>query len=91
MNTNSNDVIPPKWALCFLRSICPDHLYEEIEGDFIQKYKRDVKKFEERQARQKFCWSTLLFFRPSAKLSMGWRVLFLLEIVDYEGISTINF
>src|SRR5688572_9486242 len=51
-------------TLWFIRLICPQHLYEEIEGDLIQKYKRDVKKFGERRARQKFGWNTLRFFRP---------------------------
>ncbi len=31
----------------FLQWICPDHLYEEIEGDLIQKFNRDVKSFGE--------------------------------------------
>jgi len=29
-------------AFRFLRWICPTHLLEEIEGDLIQKYNRDI-------------------------------------------------
>jgi hypothetical protein len=31
------------WIFWFLGVFCPDHLHEEIEGDLIQKYNRDVK------------------------------------------------
>ena len=29
-------------ALWFIRFICPKHLLEEIEGDLIQKFRREV-------------------------------------------------
>jgi putative ABC transport system permease protein len=47
-----------------LRWFCPDHLYEEIEGDLIQKFEKDVKSFGERKARRKLWWNTIRFFRP---------------------------
>ncbi len=28
----------PKWAERFLRAICPDEFYEEIEGDRIEQF-----------------------------------------------------
>jgi putative ABC transport system permease protein len=30
-------------SLKLLKWFCPDHLYEEIEGDLIQKFNRDLK------------------------------------------------
>jgi hypothetical protein len=33
---------------CFLRWFCPGHLYEEIEGDLIQRFIRDAREFVER-------------------------------------------
>ncbi len=36
---------PSTWMLKFLQWFCPNHLYEEIEGDLIQKFNRDVKNF----------------------------------------------
>ncbi|MEJ0055263.1 MAG: permease prefix domain 2-containing transporter [Bacteroidota bacterium] len=55
---------PPEWVLRFLRFICPEHLYEEIEGDLIQKFERDIKSCGERKARRRFAWSAIWFFRP---------------------------
>src|SRR5882672_8393446 len=33
---------PPKFALRVLQWICPGHLYEEIEGDLLQKFEHDL-------------------------------------------------
>jgi putative ABC transport system permease protein len=54
---------PPQWALRFLKMICPAHLYEEIEGDLIQSYERDIKRTGEKKAKRRFVWNALLFFR----------------------------
>jgi putative ABC transport system permease protein len=43
MNENTNPS-PPKTALRLLSWFCPDYLYEEIEGDLIQKFNKDVRK-----------------------------------------------
>ncbi|MEJ0055271.1 MAG: ABC transporter permease [Bacteroidota bacterium] len=48
----------------FLRWICPSHLYEEIEGDLIQKFEKDVKRYGNRRAKIRFVWNTVRFFRP---------------------------
>ncbi len=58
------DTIPTKAALQFLSWFCPDHLYEEIEGDLIQKFNRDVRTVGERRAKRKLIWNTIRFFRP---------------------------
>ncbi len=52
------------FSLRFLRWFCPDHLYEEIEGDLIQKFNRDVKNFGEKRAKRRLVWNTIRFFRP---------------------------
>lgn len=59
-----NNVRPPQWVLRFLRWFCPDHLAEEIEGDLLQRFARDVKSFGERKARRRFTWHAIRFFRP---------------------------
>lgn len=51
-------------ALRFLRSFCPPDLLEEIEGDLIQRFERDVKQYSERRAARRMLWSTIRFFRP---------------------------
>ena len=40
-------------ALRFLRWFCPSQLYEEIEGDLIQKFERDAKTVGEKKAKRK--------------------------------------
>ncbi|MCW5910494.1 MAG: ABC transporter permease [Cyclobacteriaceae bacterium] len=50
--------------LRLLKWFCPDHLYEEIEGDLIQKFHRDVQAYGERKAKRKLLWNVIRFFRP---------------------------
>src|SRR5688500_3154805 len=59
---------PPKYIFRFLQWFCPDHLYEEIEGDLIQKYTLDVRKLGEKKAKWKFILNTVRFFRPGILL-----------------------
>jgi len=47
---------------------CPDYLYEEIEGDLIQKFNKDVRKEGEKYARRKLIWNIIRFFRPGILL-----------------------
>lgn len=49
------------FALRLLRSFCPQHLLEEIEGDLLQKFERDVKAFGERRAKRRLVWNTIDF------------------------------
>ena len=59
---------PPRWILTFLRWFCPPHLLEEIEGDLIQKFERDEKRYNTRKAKRSLLWNTLRFFRPGILL-----------------------
>jgi hypothetical protein len=43
---------PNRLATRLLRSFCPPHLLEEIEGDLLQKFERDVKTFGEKKAKR---------------------------------------
>jgi putative ABC transport system permease protein len=52
------------WSLRFLRWFCPPHLLEEIEGDLLQKFERDVKLFDEQKAKRRLFWNVIRFFRP---------------------------
>jgi putative ABC transport system permease protein len=52
------------WSLRFFRSFCPPHLLEEIEGDLIQKFNRDVKDFGEGKAKRRLLWNVIRFCRP---------------------------
>ena len=63
MNSPENHTIL-RSALRLLKWFCPDHLYEEIEGDLIQKFHRDVKGFDEASAKRRLVWNVIRFFRP---------------------------
>jgi putative ABC transport system permease protein len=73
--------MPSNKLFQFLRWFCPDHLVEEIEGDLIQKFEKDVKRFSEasdtsevsdayalRRAKRRLLWNTIRFFRPGILL-----------------------
>lgn len=56
------------FALRLLRVFCPAHLAEEIEGDLVQKYERDLKKFSPVKSKRRLLWNALRFFRPGILL-----------------------
>lgn len=51
-------------AIRFLRWFCPDHLREEIEGDLLQRYDRDVQAKGKRYASGKLWWNAVRYLRP---------------------------
>ncbi len=53
-----------KFPLRLLRTWCPDHLYDEIAGDLIQRYERDFKSVGKTRAAWRLFWNTVRFFRP---------------------------
>ena len=70
-----NDVKPPRFVFCFLQWFCPDNLYEEIEGDLIQKFNRDFVRIGQAKANRRLLWNAFRFFRPGIifrnKFSVG--------------------
>jgi putative ABC transport system permease protein len=58
----------PRWAQRFLKTICPDYLLEEIEGDLLQKYQFDIAHYGEYKARRKLITNILRFLRPGILL-----------------------
>ncbi|HZY79935.1 MAG TPA: ABC transporter permease [Cyclobacteriaceae bacterium] len=53
----------PKWWHCFLRIICPPPLFEEIEGDLVEKFHYDLNKHGYKTARRKLIWNVFRFLR----------------------------
>jgi len=45
-------------------SLIPLHVREEIEGDLLQRFQRDIKRIGVRRAKRKLNWATLRFVRP---------------------------
>ncbi len=54
---------PPKRPLQFLRWFCREDYLEEIEGDLTEVFKKQAQSHP-RQAKWKFAWSVVKYFRP---------------------------
>src|SRR5688572_5473321 len=69
---DNRKIIPPRWALRLLQWICPTSLYEEIAGDVIEKFNRDLlwggtlrtNRSPVKRARRRLIWNILRFIRP---------------------------
>lgn len=48
-----SDKTPPKWMVGFIEGICPDHLIDEVEGDFLENYVYMCRKKGEGYAKRK--------------------------------------
>ena len=90
----------PKLTFRFLEWFCPAQLYEEIEGDLIQKFEKDVKLLSERKAKRRLLWSVIRFFRPGIilrnKFSMNQNQLpmfqnYLITSLRHIRKSKVNF
>jgi putative ABC transport system permease protein len=51
-------------GLRFLGWFCPPILYEQIEGDLLQRYYHDLKSHGKQRANWKLFWNACKFFRP---------------------------
>lgn len=54
----------PSWAEKFLRHVCPDDTFEQIEGDLIEMYNHEVKTLGKRKAQWSFVVKVMKFVRP---------------------------
>lgn len=54
---------PPRKALAFLRWFCREDYLEEIEGDLVEVFGKEVES-SPRKAKWKFSWSVIKYFRP---------------------------
>jgi putative ABC transport system permease protein len=59
-----NDKNAPGWVFRILSWFCPMHLYEEIEGDLLQRFAKDMATKGIRVARRRLVWNTIRFCRP---------------------------
>jgi putative ABC transport system permease protein len=77
----------PNLKLIFriLKWICPAHLYEEIEGDLIQRYNGDLKLSDRRNkstedriasAKRRLILNAICFFRPGILFRHRWKTDF---------------
>jgi putative ABC transport system permease protein len=57
-----------------LGTFCPPQLREEIEGDLLQRYERDLKRMAHRKAGLRLIWSATRFARPGIILRNKIRI-----------------
>jgi putative ABC transport system permease protein len=88
MHNDHNDKTPR--AFRFLRWICPDYLVEEIEGDLIQRFRKDLKNFGERKAKRRLVWNALRFCRPGIILRNRFSFT-LINTIMFRNYLTIAF
>src|SRR5690349_1617997 len=92
MDTNGKQKVPPPPVISILRWFCPDHLVEEIEGDLLQRFERDVEKLGSARANRRLAWNTLLFFRPGIILRnhVSYRLINTIMLRNYITIAFRN-
>lgn len=61
------------WAVRMLRAFCPAQLYEEIEGDLIQRFARERLALGEKRASRRLAWNAIRFLRPGIILRNQWK------------------
>ena len=62
---------PPRWALNFFRWYCKLAYQEDIEGDLLERFERNVEEVGVRKARWRFTKDVLQLFRPGIIRSFG--------------------
>lgn len=83
----------PGWVLWILQQVCPPQLLEEIEGDLLQRFKRDSTRLGLRRARWRFAVFGLSFLRPGVLLrnKFAFHLISLGMIINYITIAFRNF
>ena len=61
---NNEKTSLPKWAERFLKAICPEDFREEIEGDVLQQFSRNVKVYGRRKSIVKLFITVGKYCRP---------------------------
>jgi putative ABC transport system permease protein len=66
----------PKWPIRLLKKVCPDHLFEEIEGDVLQTYHIDLRQLGQASAKRRLVWNVIRYCRPGIILRNRWKANF---------------
>jgi len=75
-----SEKITQHFILQCLHWFCPKALYEEIEGDLIQRFNRDIEKFGGAVAKRRLIWNTIRYFRPEILI----RNKFSLRVIQFN-------
>src|SRR5277367_1806243 len=89
---NENDFIDRNITLRFLRKLCPNELYEGIEGDLVERYEAELKAVGRKRARVRFFFLALKFIRPGIILRNKFSIQFttLMMLNNYFVIAWRN-
>ena len=71
---SASNRVARSWAMRLLRVVCPPLLYEEIEGDLIQRFERERVTMGERRAARRLAWNAIRFVRPGIVLRNTWNI-----------------
>lgn len=71
----------PRLVIWFLRITCPEALFEEIEGDLIQRYNADRRSEASWKATFNLYWNALWYIRPGILFRNRIRSLLSLELL----------
>lgn len=58
---------PPRWAHQLLEKFCPHHLIEEVEGDLLEEYQYQLKKYGAPKANRDYVISVFAFLSPFSR------------------------
>jgi putative ABC transport system permease protein len=61
---SNQKIQPPKRSLHFFRWFCRPELVEDIEGDLVEKFHRNVEETGIKKAKNTFTWQVILLLRP---------------------------
>lgn len=94
---------PPKWAHWLLEKLCPSHLLEEVEGDLLEEYQNQLKKYGARKANHEYVITVIGFmfskkrksdqYTPSRFSTIMWKnylVTAMRNIARSKTYSAIN-
>ncbi len=83
---------PPIHHFRLLRLFCPGHLLEEIEGDLVQRFEKDIEKYGEPKAKRKLWWNVIRFLRPDIILrnKISIRLINMIMLRSYFTIAFRN-
>lgn len=91
----------PRWVFRFLERTCSPNYLDELEGDLLELYDRDLKTLSPRQARRSFIWKALLSVRWYRLPGLGdfqsfnmWNNHFKMayrHALRHKSVSVVNF
>lgn len=88
-NEDAAGRVTRNWVVRVVRLVCPPRLYEEIEGDLIQRFDRERATLGDRRAHRRLTWSAIRFLRPGIVLRNQWNlnITSLTMILNYLTIA----